>query len=101
MRSKFRIALGVAVAGLTGLVIAAPPAQAGSTGRTLGCAAHWKVTAAWNECIDSPGTEIRLYVECDWQPDHTGTWKKVRGTANPVDEYRCYVKALAAWNGYR
>jgi len=82
-------------------VIAAPPAQAGSTGRTLGCAAHWKVTAAWNECIDSPGTEIRLYVECDWQPDHTGTWKKVRGTANPVDEYRCYVKALAAWNGYR
>ncbi|MFG2060571.1 hypothetical protein ACGFIK_04040 [Micromonospora sp. NPDC048871] len=89
------------VAGLAGILIAGAPAQAGSTGRTLGCAAHWKVTAAWNECVDSPGAQIRLNVECDWQLDHTGSWKTVRGTINPVDEYRCKVKALTAWNGYR
>ena len=78
------------------------PAMAdGDTSRHYGCAAHWRATATWNECHNSSGVQIRLRSDCDWQVDHDGAWKTIKGTVNPVDTYECRIKALGASNGFR
>jgi len=103
MRVKRAVGLtAVTMIALTGVATAAQSAHAsGSSGRTLGCAAHWRTTAAWNECIDSPGAELRLQVDCNWQLDYTGQWRKVKGSANPIDRFECEQRANSAWNGYQ
>ncbi|MFG2060574.1 hypothetical protein ACGFIK_04055 [Micromonospora sp. NPDC048871] len=92
----------VTMMALTGMAVTAQSAQAsGSSGRTLGCAAHWRTTAAWNECVDSPGATLRLQVDCSWQLDYTGPWRTVKGSANPIDRFECEQRANSAWNGYK
>jgi hypothetical protein len=93
--------LAAVVSGLAGIAIAAGPAQAGDTGRVHGCAAHWRNTATWNECRDSPAVRVNLNVDCNWEPDHSGDFKKVAGTVDPVDQFQCKEKANSAWVGFQ
>ncbi len=94
----------LAVAVMIGTAIALPgsnPAMAdGDTSRQYGCAAHWRTTAAWNECQNSPGVKIRLRVDCDWQLDYSGQWRTAKGSVNPVDRFECDLRALSAANSF-
>jgi hypothetical protein len=91
--------------GLGGVALATAPAQAGDTGRDYGCAAHWRHTAAWNECKDSPGTNVQLQVHCknlpSNDPDYYGPWRYVRGSLDYVDRHECRHQVLGATNAYR
>jgi hypothetical protein len=93
--------LAAVLSGVAGVAIAAGPAHAGDTSRYNGCAAHWRTTAAWNECENSPGANLRLQVDCNYQLDYVGDWRFAKGTVNPVDRVECESRANSAWNGYK
>jgi len=103
MRVRKALPLAAALAsGVAGIVMTAMPAQAaGDTARYNGCAAHWRTTAAWNECKNSPGTNIQLHVDCSWDWDHTSGWKWVKGTVDPVQRHECANRANGAYNGFK
>ncbi|MFG2060573.1 hypothetical protein ACGFIK_04050 [Micromonospora sp. NPDC048871] len=104
MKLKQSLPAAVAlVAGLATVTIGSLPAEAGDTNRVRGCAAHWRTTATWNECVrdSQQPVEVRLAVDCDLQLDWTGKWKRVEGAVDPLDSYSCFKKANSAWNGYR
>jgi hypothetical protein len=92
------------MAGLGGVAVATIPAQAdGNTGRTYGCAAHWRHTANWNECVGAPGVNIQLQIDCEWEmPTQKYTeWKYVRGNQDPVNRYECGYRTNGASNAFR
>jgi hypothetical protein len=96
------VALAV-LSGLAGIAIAAAPAQAaGDTGRKYGCAAHWRNTAAWNECKDSPGATVQLQVDCGYpSPDYYGPWRFVQGSIDYLDRHECSYHVDGANNAYK
>jgi hypothetical protein len=102
MRLRTSLAMaGVALTGVVGLAAAAAPAQAaGDTERHLGCAAHWRNTAAWNECENSPGVSLQLQVKCSPSGGYTGLFKYVKGSMYPVDRWECPFKVTNAFNAY-
>ncbi|WP_147265119.1 hypothetical protein [Micromonospora sp. LHW51205] len=101
LRRSSKAVIGL-LAGLAGLILVAPPAQAGGdTGRYHGCAAHWRETATWNECQNATGVDVRLESDCNNQGDYTGSYKYVKGTVNPLDRFECRWKANGAALGFK
>ena len=103
MKKGKQLALVAGLAAALALPIASgAPAQAsGDTSREHGCAAHWRVTAAWNECINPRGVTLQLQVECKWQSQHFGTWNYVNSSKDPVSRHECRYQAYEAYNGFR
>ncbi len=79
----------------------AHPAAAGDTQRINGCAAHWRTTATWGECINAPGVNVRLQVDCNNQLDWNGSWRYIKGTVDPFDRYECNFKVNGSSLGFR
>lgn len=76
----------------------------GDTQRVHGCAAHWRVTATWNECQNSSNVTVQLQVDCTWEsgnPDYYSPWVTVNGSKDPVSRHECINRAAKAWNGFR
>lgn len=96
------LAIGVGIAGVLAAGGIAGAAQAaGDTARYKGCAAHWRDTATWGECVDSPGVTLQLQSECSWSASYQGLWRTVKGSMNPTDSWECSWKAVNAFNAYR
>jgi hypothetical protein len=89
--------------GMAGVAVAAGPAQAaGDSQRQYGCAAHWRNTAAWNECKDSPGIEVQLQVDCGWpSPDWYGKFRYVKGSVDYADRHECSYHVESALNAFK
>ncbi|AXO33258.1 hypothetical protein [Micromonospora sp. B006] len=68
---------------------AAPALAAGDTARQHGCAAHWRNTASWNECQNSPGIYVQLQADCNYTSDYTGRFRYVKGSIDPADQHEC------------
>lgn len=85
------------------VIFGTSPANAGDTRRVSGCAAHWRNTAAWNECQEhsSQPVEVRLHVACSAQPDWAGAWRLVKGYIDPLDRHECRFSAQSAYNAFR
>jgi hypothetical protein len=96
--------MGIAAALLSGLavtaIVAGPASAAGDTSRYKGCAAHWRNTATWNECSNSPGVNLQLQSRCKRSADFGGTWRFVQGTLTPIDRWECAFEAIEAFNVY-
>lgn len=92
-------AFAASVAGV--VLTAAPAGAAGDTSRYRGCAAHWRNTATWSECQNSPGVNLQFQATCYRSGDYQGIWRYVRGSLDPVDRFECSWSAIKALNAYR
>lgn len=75
-----------------GVASAATAQAAGDTPRQHGCAAHWRNTASWNECINAPGLYVQLQAECKLPigtSTYVGPWRWVKGSIDPSDRHEC------------
>ncbi|MGB2567888.1 hypothetical protein ACPFP2_05470 [Micromonospora citrea] len=91
MKLRSVIAGAALIAGVG--MAAAAPAQAAITQNQDGttCVTDHRETAAWTNCSGGSGT-WKIYVECDWQADHTGDWH----TGGGSDSYECWNEVLGA-----
>ncbi|AXO33252.1 hypothetical protein ACGFLT_04710 [Micromonospora chalcea] len=103
MNRKLNLAAaGVLASFAAAALLVPPPAQAaGDTSRHKGCAAHWRKTATWSECQNSPGVELQFQAICNNSGDFKGLWRKVTGSLDPVDRFECRWSAVEAYNVYK
>lgn len=88
---------GVLVAGvigaLLGAVVAAGPAQAGTSSWNYDCRAAWDSYDALSQCRNSPNGEVKLNVVASWV-DWEGDWMTaMNGT---VDYGACWWECVSA-----
>ncbi len=91
--SKTGVGLAAAATLFGGALLAAAPAQAAVSQSQDGttCVSDYRNTAGWTNCSGGNGT-WKLYVECDWESDHTSGWTTGTGSRS----HECTWEVLGA-----